>query len=549
VGGASQPRRAPAQHFGCLYDSRSVLGRGKAGVVPGALLLCALLLLSAPASGSTGPKCTIVGTAGPDSLQGKPGPDVICGRGGADEIVGGRGADRLLGGPGNDELTGNLGRDALLGGKGKDFCRDSRTTVFVSCERRSPSAKPPSGEASKPIPRTRSITHPVPPYMEPPDEEAPWAFWLSFQQRFVDTSAGDTTVAVYLEAWDPSGIGSISLRIDGPGGPWQHLELEGSSDPRSALEATIEVPSTTPVGDYRFSSLTISDRRGNTRALSAAEIKGAGYSSELAVFAGPDEEGPELTSLSLSTTEVDTSTGPASVDISVGAKDALSGVNDTYVAVVLPNWEPGPLELIGHMGSEVPPATGTRHDGVWTQRISLVQHAMPGNYKINAVYLSDLAGNTSHYKRQQLEELGFPLEFLQAGPGDTTPPEILDFWFEPSTLRTAAGNRTIFFYTHVRDDLSGFGQWPETGLSGVRTGFEPPGDWDEFSTSGTVPKLVSGSELDGIWREEVELEADSVPGEYEITYVGATDRAGNDLLLKRAEIESSGWPDSFINEP
>lgn len=517
-----------------------MLGRGKAGAALAALLLCASLLLAVPASGSTGPKCTIVGTAGPDSLQGKPGPDVICGRGGSDEIVGGRGADRLLGGPGHDELTGNLGRDALLGGKGRDFCRDSRTTVFVSCERRSPPARP--------RPRRISLTRPAPPYEEPPDVEAPQTVWLSFDRRFVDTSAGDTSVVVHLEAWDPSGIGSISLQIDGPNGPCQHLELEGGPGPRSALQASIDVPSTTPVGDYRLASLTITDRKGNTRTLSAAEIKGAGYGSELAVFAGPDEEGPELTSLSLSTTEVDTSGAPATIDISVGASDALSGVNDTHVAVVLPNWEPGPLELTGSMGPEIPPVTGTRHDGVWNQRISLVQHAMPGYYKINGVYLSDLAGNTSHYKRQELEELGYPVDFLQAGAGDTTPPEILDFWFQPSKLRTSAGVRTIFFYTHVHDDLSGFGQWPDTGLSGVRTGFDPPGVGG-FNTSGTVPKLISGSELDGVWREEVVLDADSPPGEYEIDYAGATDRAGNDLLLKRAEIESSGWPDSFINEP
>lgn len=465
----------------------------------------------------------------------------MCGRGGADEIVGGRGADRLLGGPGNDELTGNLGRDALLGGKGRDFCRDSRTTVFVSCERRSPTARP--------GPHRISLPRRAPQHKEPPDVEAPWAIWLSFDRRFVDTSAGDTSVVVRLEAWDPSGIGSISLQIDGPAGPWQHLELEGDPGPHSALQTSIDVPSTTPVGDYRLASLTIGDKKGNARTLSATEIKGAGYGSELAVFAGPDEEGPELTSLSLSTTEVDTSSGPATVDISVGATDALSGVNDTHVAVVLPNWEPGPLELTGHMGPEVPPVDGSRHNGIWSQQISLVQHAMPGYYKINGVYLSDLAGNTSHYKRQELEELGFPLEFLQAGPGDTTPPEIVDFWFEPPRLQTSAGNRTIFFYTHVRDDLSGLGPWPETGLSGVRTGFEPPGDWGEFGTTGTVPQLISGSGIDGVWREEVELEADSAPGEYEITYAGATDRAGNDLLLKRAEIESRGWPDSFINEP
>ena len=66
------------------------------------------------------PRCTMVGTPGPDRLVGGPGADVICGGDGADELVGGSGDDVLIGGLGADVLAGGRGRDTLAGGDGAD---------------------------------------------------------------------------------------------------------------------------------------------------------------------------------------------------------------------------------------------------------------------------------------------------------------------------------------------------------------------------------------------------------------------------------------------
>jgi hypothetical protein len=520
-----------------------MLGGGRRFGTIGASVCALLLLALATASASAAPRCTIVGTSSADTLQGKAGADVICGRGGPDRIVGGRGVDLIVGGPGDDRLLGGPGKDALRGGRGKDSCRDSRATDFAGCERK-------ELIGGRQVRFPRMVPFAPPSASEPPDTEAPLTLYLALQKRYVDTSAGDTSVGLSLEAWDQSGIGAISIRIDGPAGPWREFNLEGDATPLTAAHLSVDVPSSTPAGDYRFAAFTITDRKGNQRTVSAAELAdGSSFGSELAVFHGPDKEPPKLADLSLSASEVDTSKGPATVELSIAATDALSGVNDVYASVELPNWEPSPLELLSHMGPETPPDSGTRHNGVWILPLSLVEHAMPGYYKVHAVFLNDLAGNKTRYTRAELEELGYPVEFLQAGEGDTTPPEILDLWFEPAQLQTSAGNRTIFFYMHVRDDLTGFGQFPNEGLSGMSTSFEPPGDWGEFSTTGRGPELVSGTELDGVWKQETVLEADAIPGVYELTYASATDRAGNDLLLKRADIQSRGWPDSFVNLP
>jgi Ca2+-binding RTX toxin-like protein len=64
--------------------------------------------------------CTIIGTAGKDTLRGTPRRDVLCGLGGDDVLLGMGGNDRLYGGLGNDWLDGGRGNDYLNGGGGRD---------------------------------------------------------------------------------------------------------------------------------------------------------------------------------------------------------------------------------------------------------------------------------------------------------------------------------------------------------------------------------------------------------------------------------------------
>lgn len=74
----------------------------------------------AVAYSSSGARCTIVGTRGPDVLTGTPGRDVICGLGGNDRIDGRGGADIIDAGAGRDVVYGDAGVDRIYGGAGND---------------------------------------------------------------------------------------------------------------------------------------------------------------------------------------------------------------------------------------------------------------------------------------------------------------------------------------------------------------------------------------------------------------------------------------------
>jgi len=70
---------------------------------------------------SDGSLCTIVGTAGSDSISGTKGPDVICGLGGNDVINGLSGNDIIDAGAGNDTIAGGAGDDKIDPGSGSDI--------------------------------------------------------------------------------------------------------------------------------------------------------------------------------------------------------------------------------------------------------------------------------------------------------------------------------------------------------------------------------------------------------------------------------------------
>ena len=72
------------------------------------------------AEGGTSGNDRILGTGGPDVMDGVEGDDILCGFGGNDKLDGGAGNDRLYGGDGRDNMSGHSGDDHLSGGDGPD---------------------------------------------------------------------------------------------------------------------------------------------------------------------------------------------------------------------------------------------------------------------------------------------------------------------------------------------------------------------------------------------------------------------------------------------
>ncbi len=298
------------------------------------------------------------------------------------------------------------------------------------------------------------------------------------------------------------------------------------------------------LGLYTVESLEFEDAAGNAKRVDRAELVAGLDEAEFSVYEGADTEAPTLESFTITPGSTTTSAGPVDVRLDMGTADARSGVKRAWVSVKLPNSPAPPYEFAYSPGARL--VSGTQDDGVEEATFELPQWAYPGAYSVKEVTIEDFAGNKVELGAAELEARGFPVQFEATGPGDTTPPEIVGVRMEPSTI-PAEG--TVTTYVHVRDDLSGFGQWPNEGFSEVYVGWDWPPLTHSIEMTGHADELVSGDALDGTWKIETTFLPIDPPGAYTLDYVGAYDRAMNGGPMGRSELEAHGWDLGFTKLP
>jgi Ca2+-binding RTX toxin-like protein len=98
---------------------------GLAIAIAGLLAVAYSVFATRSAAAAAQPTCrgvtaTIVGTSGPDKVEGTAGRDVIVTKGGGDDVEGRGGNDLVCAGDGNDKVEGDAGNDRIFGGSGND---------------------------------------------------------------------------------------------------------------------------------------------------------------------------------------------------------------------------------------------------------------------------------------------------------------------------------------------------------------------------------------------------------------------------------------------
>ena len=534
----------------------------------GILVLLALLgSTGAPRTADAAGHCTITGTPGPDRLLGTAGADVICGAGGADTIEGRGGDDRLLGGPGADTLVGGPGRDLLVGGPGNDMLRGGPAadtlrggTGVNRCEDRSVSA---TSDCDDPSTSSRRSPVPILPpatYFQPPrspagepqtDTSAPSLQSLRVSTENVEIAEGDWWLRLTASAWDESGIQSAVVEIEGPNGePWREIALGSGPARLATLSTVVEIPDTTPVGEYRVSSVTLVDSLGNLVDLSQPWLHEYEMDAQFEVYNGPDREAPNVVGISFRPGEsIDTSQGPVVVEVPIEVTDPGSGVKSVALGIASPVKKGGWPRTYRAVATLV---SGTERDGTWQAKFELPPGAAAGFYPVSELALKDHDGHSHDLSAGSLEEAGLPGGFTQAGAADTTRPEITSFSVEPQVIHTAAGEDEIDVEIGVKDNWSGVDGTFDDPISRVNFSLTPPNWPISWGMSGTSPKLVSGTLQDGLWRTRNFLEEQAGFGTWKVRYIEVTDRAGNTTRIEDGpleDFEAEGWDLDFENLP
>jgi RTX calcium-binding nonapeptide repeat (4 copies) len=253
-----------------------------------------------------------------------------------------------------------------------------------------------------------------------------------------------------------------------------------------------------------------------------------------------DSTPPVLESLTLSTDQIDTSQGPATIHVTAHITDDLSGLRQAVMRF-------GEVTQGNAVFSADFRTSGTAQDGIYEFTTTVPRYTRQGTFHL-AVYLVDAQNNYQLLSSDALAAAGLPSAVEQVGPGDVAAPELRSISLDaPASVDTSTGTRTVYANLHITDDLAGlmYGWvWLTNPLTSHRVG-----GYVE------IAERVSGTPTDGVYRVAIPMEPDTARGTWTVTSVELRDTTYHDAALDAAavadratgglSVEQTGDPDAI----
>lgn len=230
------------------------------------------------------------------------------------------------------------------------------------------------------------------------DGQAPRVHELEIQPGSVDISGGNATAVVTLRVTDvAAGLSFGSISLYNPDGSYvgavgfnQNNLISGDVF-EGIYRVEIDVPTYGKPGQWTVQCY-VDDNAGNWVDYPAdVEFSAAAKPSFAVVSSGAvDAAFPFVTSLSVSPSSIDTGSGPASVQVTVEAGDALSGLRDALLYFYDPAGVfQGALYTDLQNGFRT---AGDEFNGTYVVTRTLPQGSMPGQWSAR-LFLRDRVGN------------------------------------------------------------------------------------------------------------------------------------------------------------
>jgi hypothetical protein len=286
------------------------------------------------------------------------------------------------------------------------------------------------------------------------DTVAPVLSSLSVEPAAVDTTGGPAGVAVTATITDdlsgfvwgvlwfrsPSGLQAVSALPGDPGNAFTPLGGD-------RYAATVVFQPWAEHGTWHVDHVALRDLAGNFRSLYRSELQVLGLDVTVTVTGGtPDTAGPVLSAITVDPAEVDvssaTSAAPATLTVTAAVTDDLSGFAGGDLRFRSPS---GTRATGGFFWPPSDPPTVT---------LRLNRYAENGVWRLDMVYLRDLAGNFRSLERDDLDAIGVDASFtVSGGIVDAEAPVLSALSVEPSTV-VRPGSVTV--RATIADDVSGF---------------------------------------------------------------------------------------------
>lgn len=350
------------------------------------------------------------------------------------------------------------------------------------------------------------------------DTVSPKLTALEFAPLRIDTSLEAADVKVNYQATDDlSGVQYIELNFVSPSGVARRggsVKFESTRAVSNSM--TVSFPRMSEPGQWTLSAVYLADAAGNTQILDTKGLAAMNVPTALEVVSTVDATPPSLTALHFAPDSIDTSQGPATVEVGFAATDDLSGVKSLELVFLSPS---GIQKQNG--SAQYSPAHGMPN----SLTVTFPRRSEPGQWTLGSALLADAAGNTLVLDSDALSAMGVRTVLDVVSKLDTAPPNLTGLRFTPSIIDTNQGSATVEVGFAATDNLSGvksfevvFVSPSETAKQGGSVAFSP-----RTEIADSVKVIFPQSSERGAWT---------------IGSVVVTDEAGNTLVLDADALRS-----------
>jgi len=342
------------------------------------------------------------------------------------------------------------------------------------------------------------------------DKTPPELKSLQFTPASIDTSTGTAEVTLTFSVTDDASGATYfeATFVDASGVARQSASVKFAPAMAATNSIKVAFPRFSNSGAWTLAHVFLSDAAGNSLILDADGLTGRGLPTRLEVKSVRDTVSPKLTALEFSPAQIDTSAGPAGVNVNYTATDDLSGVNYIELSFVSPS---GAARQNRSARLEAAQSVSK------SLTVTFPRLSEPGQWTLSTVFLSDAAGNTLLLDAGALVRAGLKTNLEVKSTLDTTPPNLTALRFAPEAIDTSLGPAVVKADFTATDDLS--------GVSYLELSFTSPSGKKLGGSARFNPARLESNSI------ALTFPAQSESGRWALTGLFLSDAAGNTLVL------------------
>lgn len=242
-----------------------------------------------------------------------------------------------------------------------------------------------------------------------------------------------------------------------------------------------------------------------------------------------DTTPPVLVTYSYSPASADVSSADTVLTGSIQATDNSAGLQSALLAFYSPSGNRR-VDCSSTLGSY----SGTLTAGTFTCGGLIPRYIETGQWRLQFLSISDRAGNTATYVRDQLAAMGFPTTLTLTGTSDLAAPLLVSYTFTPAAVNLSGAPVTVTGTISATDNLSGLylayiAFYSPSGQQRVDC-YPVPGDPD------------SGTPLNGSYSCSGQFTPGMETGAWRVQFVELRDRVGNGRYYTTQELTGMGLP-------